>query len=45
MEDDYFSSLTVQEQQDSKSSDAPTIIILFLIVAIMCLFPQIAIRR
>ena len=44
MEDDYFSSITVQ-QQDSKSSDAPTIIIMFLIVAIMCLFPQIAIRR
>ena len=44
MEDDYFLSVTVQ-QNDSKSSDAPTIIILFLIVAIMCLFPQIAIRR
>lgn len=43
MEDDYF--VTITEIQDGNLSDGPTVIFMFLIVAILCLFPQIAIRR
>ena len=43
MNDNYFTIIT--ETQHDTSSDGPTIVIILIFIAIVCLFPQFTIRR